>query len=314
MAPLKLKFRMGIGASRSTSQEQDPVIDCQPNPAGPISNTANPNELRSSITHRPDQDKEGYATITNDRCALIVSNDSTDGQILGYDNPALTNTEATNIVPLSPPPSYEYVLEENRLAALDEENNQTCSNHSAVTENYEKSTSISANKDCSAPLAEKKSPEITNKQRSTSTPVQDNLLNYGTSCNSLCQLDSDENTQLVTPNDHAKDNGNVLSTDEECSSYSNSHHIYERHNTYPTSELKGPEILYKSSKQLYKAMAKECGITCKMSDQCRCLDCQSQYFDCEYDQNEHEKTDGGLSAGTPMFISEVMHGAACIIL
>lgn len=79
-------------------------------------------------------------------------------------------------------------------------------------------------------------------------------------------------------------------------------------------EIKGPEILYKSSKQLYKAVAKECGITCKMSDQCRCLDCQSRYFDCEYDQNENEKTDGGLGAGTPMFISEVMHGSACTIL
>lgn len=51
-----------------------------------------------------------------------------------------------------------------------------------------------------------------------------------------------------------------------------------------------------------------------MSDQCRCLDCQSHYFDCEYDQNEDEKTDGGLGAGTPMFISEVMHGTACSIL
>jgi Domain of unknown function (DUF4802) len=44
------------------------------------------------------------------------------------------------------------------------------------------------------------------------------------------------------------------------------------------------EIVYKSSKELYKAVAKQCGITCKMSDQCRCLDCQSCYFDCEYDQ------------------------------
>ena len=35
---------------------------------------------------------------------------------------------------------------------------------------------------------------------------------------------------------------------------------------------------------MYKAVAKECGITCKMSDQCRCLDCQSRYFDCEYEQ------------------------------
>lgn len=82
----------------------------------------------------------------------------------------------------------------------------------------------------------------------------------------------------------------------------------------PTDPPKGPEIFHKSSKELYKAVAKQFGITCKMSDQCRCLDCQSHYFDCEYEQNEHEKTDGGLGAGTPMFISEVMHGTACMIL
>ena len=45
-----------------------------------------------------------------------------------------------------------------------------------------------------------------------------------------------------------------------------------------------------------------------------CLHLQSRYFDCEYDQNDQEKTDGGLGAGTPMFISEVMHGTACSIL
>lgn len=37
-----------------------------------------------------------------------------------------------------------------------------------------------------------------------------------------------------------------------------------------TSESnRGPEILYKSSKQLYKAVARQCGITCKMTDTCR---------------------------------------------
>lgn len=79
-------------------------------------------------------------------------------------------------------------------------------------------------------------------------------------------------------------------------------------------ERKGPEILHKSSKELYRAVAKQFGITCKMSDHCRCFDCQSHYFDCEYEQNEQEKTDGGLGAGTPMFISEVIHGTACVIL
>lgn len=42
---------------------------------------------------------------------------------------------------------------------------------------------------------------------------------------------------------------------------------------------------------------------------------QSGYFKCEYDENEQEKTDGGLGAGTPMFISsEIMHGSACTLL
>ncbi|KAJ8970317.1 hypothetical protein NQ314_001296 [Rhamnusium bicolor] len=82
----------------------------------------------------------------------------------------------------------------------------------------------------------------------------------------------------------------------------------------PTIPTKGPEIMHKSSKELYRAVAKQFGITCKMSDQCRCFDCQSHYFDCEYEKNEQEKTDGGLGAGTPMFISEVMHGTACSIL
>ncbi|CAH1117133.1 unnamed protein product [Phaedon cochleariae] len=81
----------------------------------------------------------------------------------------------------------------------------------------------------------------------------------------------------------------------------------------PTNTVRGPEIMHKSSKELYRAVAKQFGITCKMSDQCRCFDCQSHYFDCEYEQNEQEKTDGGLGAGTPMFLS-VMNGGTCAIL
>ena len=40
------------------------------------------------------------------------------------------------------------------------------------------------------------------------------------------------------------------------------------------NRTKAPKILHKSSKELYRAVAKQCGITCKMSDHCRCLDCQ----------------------------------------
>ncbi|CAL7935950.1 unnamed protein product [Xylocopa violacea] len=81
------------------------------------------------------------------------------------------------------------------------------------------------------------------------------------------------------------------------------------------NRTKAPKkILHKSSKELYRAVAKQWGITCKMSDHCRCLDCQSCYFDCEYDKNENEKTDGGLGAGTPMFLSEVMQDSGCVVL
>lgn len=53
---------------------------------------------------------------------------------------------------------------------------------------------------------------------------------------------------------------------------------------HQTQELGTPEYIdNKSSKEMYKAAAKQWGITCKMSEQCRCMDCQSHYFDCEYD-------------------------------
>lgn len=42
--------------------------------------------------------------------------------------------------------------------------------------------------------------------------------------------------------------------------------------------VKGTEILHKSSKEFYRAVAKQWGITCKMSDHCRCLDCQVWNF------------------------------------
>lgn len=53
---------------------------------------------------------------------------------------------------------------------------------------------------------------------------------------------------------------------------------------HQTQELGTPEYIdNKSSKEMYKAAAKQWGITCKMSEQCRCMDCQSHYFDCEFD-------------------------------
>lgn len=60
--------------------------------------------------------------------------------------------------------------------------------------------------------------------------------------------------------------------DNECSSqyYNDGGAMnYSEIPTQATPTAKGPEILYKSSKELYKAVAKECGITCKMTDTCR---------------------------------------------
>ncbi|XP_069685241.1 uncharacterized protein [Periplaneta americana] len=77
---------------------------------------------------------------------------------------------------------------------------------------------------------------------------------------------------------------------------------------------KRPEILHKSSKELYRAVAAQWGITCKMSDHCRCLDCQSRYFDCEYDQTDQEKSEGALDGIPPSVLSGGLQGTPCNIL
>lgn len=45
----------------------------------------------------------------------------------------------------------------------------------------------------------------------------------------------------------------------------------------------------KTSKEIYKDLAKQWGITCKMSESCRCMECQSHYFDCDYDDVSNAK-------------------------
>ncbi|XP_055529447.1 uncharacterized protein LOC129721189 [Wyeomyia smithii] len=342
MAPFKLKFRMG--SSRSTSQEQDVTIDNQANQIVPNylnSNTLGTTNFGSSTTLDSEQN-DSLVSMCNDQRALIRDQDSPREHI-GYVNPSLTHTE-NNTIPLSPPPSYEHVLEENRLAALDKENNKTSSVNLSLS-NYEMfGSNQQLNVNASGleqqqNLPEQQSqqqetPSATRKQESvdsslyscssTTSPSQENLLGCTGSCDPLyTMVNQQQMEQLAEEMEDMHIEETCLSTEnldnnsfaDECHSYNS--HAFEGSSTASMMvqhEIRGPEILYKSSKQLYKAVAKECGITCKMSDQCRCLDCQSRYFDCEYDQNENEKTDGGLGAGTPMFISEVMHGTACTIL
>ncbi|XP_061397411.1 myb-like protein I [Musca vetustissima] len=178
-------------------------------------------------------------------------------------------------------------------------------------------------------------------EHNQSNDFYDPLMNHGIYCNDASHYDEDYQSQHQQMYDN---DGNSGECDESCTSehhwdmnpQSSSHqslycgdsseqqHLQQQHQQqqqqqqYYQQQLERsltPEIISnKSSKEIYKDLAKQCGITCKMSDGCRCMECQSHYFDCEYDDNEHQKTDGGLGAGTPMFITEVMHGSACNIL
>ncbi|XP_070509377.1 uncharacterized protein [Chironomus tepperi] len=50
----------------------------------------------------------------------------------------------------------------------------------------------------------------------------------------------------------------------------------------------------KSSKELYREAAQILGITCEFDESCRCIECQSRYFDC--DDDESDDTFSNLSA------------------
>lgn len=72
---------------------------------------------------------------------------------------------------------------------------------------------------------------------------------------------------------------NYEHTDYDQLTYDQSTNSYDQASPNEINEY----IDNKSSKEMYKAAAKKWGITCKMSDQCRCMECQSHYFDCEYE-------------------------------
>lgn len=74
MAPFKLKFRMG--SSRSTSQEQDNVVDTQTQTQIFLNNYG------SNTTIDSDPNTDSLISLNNDQRALLHnSNDTTDGQI-----------------------------------------------------------------------------------------------------------------------------------------------------------------------------------------------------------------------------------------
>ncbi|GAB0090341.1 hypothetical protein DMENIID0001_050670 [Sergentomyia squamirostris] len=337
MAPFKLKFRMG--SSRSTSQET---------PAEPdVTQTTHQASLLSSQPSTTTIDTDSLGSLSGDNRALIQNTSGHTGRI-GYENPTLqqnypdTNSVNRNsTVPLSPPPSYEHVLEEiskitthmemlqTRLAALDKDNNPTnspvnwayCSGGATGSCNtMNENCSGSAAEGCPLRDAERESLDSPIYSCSTmTTPSQENLLSCPSSCDPLCSHPSCPGTQDGQDVQQGECHSVDLSEEEENNSEAewNSHeHQQQQIRVHmPPMSPRTPEILSnKSSKELYKAVAKQYGITCEMSSSCKCLECACNYFDCEYEENEHQKTDGGLGAGTPMFISEVMHGSACNIL
>lgn len=194
---------------------------------------------------------------------------------------AALHVPARRAIPSSPPPSYEHVLAENRLAA-------------------ERALAAAT----AAAAADAKGAMGAAKVSMEAAPYSERSM--------MAAAASEKAAEAAGASaDRAADADGAFRVEEASACVP----AAAAATVAPKPVSTGPtEILHKSSKELYRAVAAQWGIACKMSDHCRCLDCQSRYFDCEFDQNEQEKTDGGLGAGTPMFISEVMHGSACVIL
>ncbi|XP_066582267.1 uncharacterized protein [Prorops nasuta] len=67
----------------------------------------------------------------------------------------------------------------------------------------------------------------------------------------------------------------------------------------------------KSSDELYKEAVEVLGLACSFTDSCRCIDCQSNYFDCDDDCGE---TRTELAAGTPILLDHALsHPLTCSI-
>lgn len=83
------------------------------------------------------------------------------------------------------------------------------------------------------------------------------------SCLSSCHDEDENNSQRNEPEDHLDD-------------------------MYIGMSALDILINNKPSKKIYKAVAKELGITCQMSEQCRCDDCQGNYFNSDYNLGYNE--------------------------
>ncbi|KAK0091271.1 hypothetical protein PV326_003492 [Microctonus aethiopoides] len=124
---------------------------------------------------------------------------------------------------------------------------------------------------------------------------------------------------LVTGDNHSRRRGTATSTSS-LSRESSSRRKSNRRTSAMTTTILGqtsgtpsppPQRQRKSSAELYKEAVEILGLTCSLNDSCRCIDCQSNYFDCDDDCGD-ARTE--LAAGTPILLDHALsHPLTCSI-
>ncbi|XP_014297827.2 uncharacterized protein LOC103574236 [Microplitis demolitor] len=121
---------------------------------------------------------------------------------------------------------------------------------------------------------------------------------------------------LVAEDNHSRRRGgtSTSSLSRESSRLKNSRRLsttITSLSTQPSGTPSPPPRQRKSSAELYKEAVEILGLTCSLTDSCRCLDCQSNYFDCDDDCGD-ARTE--LAAGTPILLDHALsHPLTCSI-
>lgn len=84
----------------------------------------------------------------------------------------------------------------------------------------------------------------------------------------------------------ADSNSDIVDTTSICLSDDGQDEHNDQCDSHNQQIIPNTIISNKSTKKIYKEVAKQWGITCQMSEQCRCMDCQGQYFHCDYQDQE----------------------------
>ncbi|XP_067004314.2 uncharacterized protein [Anabrus simplex] len=111
---------------------------------------------------------------------------------------------------------------------------------------------------------------------------------------------------LVTASSSGPSSNTAGVTASNGSAHIYQHHLYQQHGSKARRKARR-----KSSAELYREAAALLGLACSMTDSCRCIECQSHYFDCDDDDS---RTDTSLAAGTPALLDHVLtHPLTCTL-